>query len=210
MQRASSFPIETADSASAKEKAMFHKINHTSRFYSDPEKEERKCTNRLVISSCELTSDTNIKRIQDHYTKIEEKARKAGKQELKKHSYIFTDIKTVEVISGYNKISSIYGKAEPKSKISGIALCSEDYNKTEKAIHCESDKTISSLAAQENRNKYTMKSTKSTPLQKRITIQKRTTKNKEVQKQKKDVTQCVSQEYHTTNTDNSFILPQSQ
>ena len=88
----------------------------------DPEKEDRKCTNRLVISSSELTSDTNILRLKEYY-KISANKTVKEKDETKKKSLTFNSINKEEILlkheknlNAYNspKISTI--KGSPVSK----------------------------------------------------------------------------------------------
>ena len=81
----------------------------------DPEKEDRKCTNRLVISSCELTSEANMKRISEYYEKTETKKRENTKKNektkeeqkakngKKKDSLTFSVIREEEILERHEK-----------------------------------------------------------------------------------------------------------
>ena len=92
----------------------------------DPEKEDRKCTNRLVISSCELTSEANMKRISEYYEKTETKKRENTKKNektkeeqkakngKKKDSLTFSVIREEEILERHKKNYKLFN-----SKVSG-------------------------------------------------------------------------------------------
>ena len=97
-------------------------------------------TNRLVISSNDLTSDTNIQRLNEYYNKNREKKQNRMKKENKNDSFIFKEIKTDEVIEQFNKVSTTYNCSKIKSKLHGIPLkkehtsTKEDQSSKEKKI----------------------------------------------------------------------------